>query len=447
MNPPSLPDILATRYATPELQAIFSEEGKIILERELWITVMKAQQTLGLHIPSEAITAYEQAIHNIDLTRIKERERVKRHDVDARIDEFNHVAGHTFVHQGMTSRDATDNTEQIQIRRALTLMHGKFVSVLRHFTEKTQAYRNIVLTARTHHQAAEPTYLGRRISMWAEELLINLPAMETFLRDYPLRGIKGPVGTQRAMAALLRSNEKARMLEDYVAQTFGFTNVLTSPGQVYPRSLDLTLVDRIVETAAACSNFVIGIRLMAGYELVTEGFKPGQVGSSIMPHKMNTSKSERVWSAYQVLKMFQDGASRLSGETWEEGDVACSFMRRVIVPQTFYTTDALCETTLNILNDMGAYPATIAKEVEHYAPFLATTALLSLAIERGIPRPQAHATIKGHAIKEAVAMREEGKEPDLTTRLIEDPLFAGIISRTDIEEILAQQGNTIGRAQ
>lgn len=441
-----IPDILATRYATPALQNIFSEEAKIIQERELWIAVMKAQRELGIDIPAEAIERYEGVKDVISLEHIKEREKIKKHDVDARVEEFNDIAGYQYAHQGMTSRDATDNVEQVQIKQALTIIRNKFISILRHFNEKTIGYMNIALTARTHHQPAEPTLLGRRISMWQEELLYHLPALDQFLENYPLRGIKGPVGTQRAMLKLLGSEEKVATLEQKVAQTLGFSKLLHSPGQVYPRSLDLSLINRITEAGAACSNYALGMRLMAGYELVTEGFKPGQVGSSIMPHKMNTSKSERIWSLYQVIKMLQNGASRLAGETWEEGDVSCSVMRRVILPQTFYAADGLCETTLNVLNDMGAYPVVIQKEMERYLPFLATTELLSLAIARGIPRPEAHAVIKKHTQHQALLMREEGTTPNLR-ELADDKLFSGIISHDDIEEILERQKTSVGNAR
>ena len=187
------------------------------------------------------------------------------------------------------------------------------MSVLRHMLECALKYRDIVLTARTHHQAAQPTLLGRRFSMWAEELLTHMVNFENFLLDYPLRGIKGPVGTQFDMLTLLGDPGKVLMLEKMVAESLGFERVLDSTGQVYPRSLDYALLTQLALMASACENFAKGMRLMSGYELVTEGFKEGQVGSSAMPHKMNTRSAERICGFSTLIKMYADGALPAGG--------------------------------------------------------------------------------------------------------------------------------------
>jgi adenylosuccinate lyase len=244
--------------------------------------------------------------------------------------------------------------------------------------------------------------------MWAEELYLHLKEFESFIEGYPLRGIKGPVGTQFDMGKLLGNQEKALELESMVAKKLGFKNTLDSPGQVYPRSLDYKLISHLAALSSACENMSKTIRLMAGYELVTEGFKVGQVGSSIMPHKMNTRSTERICALSELIKMYVDGASRLAGDQWEEGDVSCSAIRRVLLPDAFYASDGLIETTLNVLNHMGPYPSVISKEVDRYLPFLATTEVLAIAVKRGIGRERAHSIIKKHALAEALSMREQG---------------------------------------
>jgi adenylosuccinate lyase len=333
-------NVLSERYATAAVNAIFSERGKTIAERELWIAVMKAQRSLGVNIPAGDIARYEAAKDDVDLDAIRAIERKTKHDVKAKIEAFVKASGAgEHIHKGMTSRDLTDNVEQLQIRRAARLVLGKYVAVLRRFLDRAQEYEGIVLTARTHHQPAQPTLLGRRLAMWAEELTESLHAFEAFLADYPLRGIKGPVGTQFDMLVLLGSPDKVEELERQVARELGFARVLAAPGQVYPRSLDYRLVSHLAGLASACENFAKGMRLMSGYELVTEGFKEGQVGSSAMPHKMNTRSSERICGFAEILKMYADGASRLAGDQWEEGDVSCSVQRRVIVPDAFYASD------------------------------------------------------------------------------------------------------------
>ncbi len=441
-------NVLSERYASPEINAIFSQEGRILAERELWIAVMKAQQKLGLTIPPDVIEGYEAAAAHIDLGFIKERELATKHDVKAKIEAFVKASGREeHIHKGMTSRDLTDNVEQMQFKKASGIIRDRYVSVLRHMLDRAAEFRDTVLTARTHHQAAQPTLLGRRFSMWAEELLVHLNGFETFLERYPLRGIKGPVGTQFDMLTLLGSPEKVHMLEEMVAQSLGFERVLDSTGQVYPRSLDYALLSHLAFMASACEDFAKGMRLMSGYELVTEGFKEGQVGSSAMPHKMNTRSAERICGFSTLVKMHADGASRLAGDQWEEGDVSCSVVRRIIMPDALYASDGLCETTLTVLCNMGAYPVTVEKEVDRYLPFLATTELLMTAVKAGVGRETAHDAIKRHAVAEAMAMREKGATPRLAEKLSRDPVFLSAgITQNQIEAILADKKHFVGNA-
>ncbi len=440
-------NILSQRYASLEMNAIFSELNKNIYERNLWIAVMKAQKKLGLNIPSEDIEKFEAAKTDVNLARIREIEQKTNHDIKAKIQTFIETAGAgEYLHMGMTSRDLTDNVEQMQIRDASKLVFSKYISVLRHFGEKANEYEDIILTARTHHQAAQMTLLGRRFSMWQEELLQHLPDLENFIKNYPLRGIKGPVGTMSDMATLLNDYQKAQQLETSVSLQLGFGIVLDSPGQVYPRSLDYSLVSKLASLSAAPENFAISMRLMAGYELVTEGFKEGQVGSTAMPHKMNTPHSERICGLAELVKMYSDGISRISGNQWEEGDVSCSVGRRVIIPDSFYASDGLCETTLNVLNDMGTYPQVISAEVDKYLPFLATTEILQLAVKSGMGREMAHSIIKKYAIDEALRMRR-GEKPNLVAMLSMTREFkdAGI---TDLElnDLMSKRDNFVGMA-
>jgi adenylosuccinate lyase len=444
------PNVLSLRYATHEMNAIFSEEGKTVYERDLWLAVLRAQRELGMDIPDEAIEAYAKARDDVDLDLIKEIELRTKHDVKAKIEAYNQAAGgHELIHMGMTSRDLTDNVEQLQIRRASRLILGKYVSVLRHLLDKAEEYRHIELAARTHHQAAQPTLLGRRFAMWAEELHTHLAEFELFIQSYPLRGIKGAVGTQFDMSNLLGSNEKVDELEGMVADFLGFEETLHAPGQIYPRSLDYKLASHLAALSSPCESFAKTIRLMAGYELVTEGFREGQVGSSVMPHKMNTRSTERICAFSHMIKMYADGASRIAGDQWEEGDVSCSALRRVVIPDAFYASDGLVETALTVLNQMGAYPAVIEQELDRYLPFLATTSILGVALQHGIGRERAHSIIKKHAIAEALRMREKGtRENNLVNLLVDEPEFrkAGITA-DELEEILKDRSRFIGNAQ
>src|SRR5689334_18711819 len=275
--------------------AIWSPEAKIVAERRLWLAVLRAQAELGVSVPSEAIADYERVIEDVDLASIAERERVLRHDVKARIEEFNALAGHEHVHKGMTSRDLTENVEQLQIRRSLELVFAHGVAVAARLAERAVAYRDLVMAGRSHNVAAQATTLGKRFASAADELLVAFERLDELVARYPLRGVQGPVGTAQDMLDLLGGDvSKLDTLQRTIAGHLGFARVFDSVGQVYPRSLDYDVVTTLVQVAAAPSSLAKTIRLMVGHELATEGFRPGQVGSSAMPHKMNTRSSERV---------------------------------------------------------------------------------------------------------------------------------------------------------
>jgi len=418
----SIPNVLAARYASTEMVEVWSPRRKVILERQLWIAVMRAQAELGIDIPAEAIAAYESVIDQVDLTSIAERERVTRHDVKARIDEFCALAGHEHIHKGMTSRDLTENVEQLQIRLALELVRDRMVSALAKLGNRVGEFAEQPLTGRSHNVAAQTTTLGKRFANAGQELLVAFDRIEDLLERYPLRGLKGPVGTQQDQMDLLGGDARAMgELEARVAAHLGFGHVLTNVGQVYPRSLDFDVVAALVQAAAAPSSLATTMRLMAGHDLVTEGFKPGQVGSSAMPHKMNSRSCERICGFHTILNGYLTMVGGLAGDQWNEGDVSCSVVRRVALPDAFFAIDGLFETLLTVLDELGAYPAVIQRELDRYLPFLATTKVLMAAVQHGVGREVAHEVIKEHAVAAALAMREhlDGSN-DLVERLETD---------------------------
>jgi adenylosuccinate lyase len=418
-----MPNVLATRYASAEMSRLFSPEHKVVLERRLWLAVLRAQRELGVDVPERAIDDYERVVDRVDLASIAARERITRHDVKARIEEFNALAGHEHAHKGLTSRDLTENVEQAQVLAALRLVADRTVAVLARLARRAGEYKTLVMVGRSHNVAAQATTLGKRFASAADELLVAHRRLAELIQRYPLRGIKGPVGTGQDMLDLLGgSPDKLAALEARVAQHLGFDHVLTSVGQVYPRSLDYDVLTTLVQLAAAPASLATTIRLMAGQELVTEGFRPGQVGSSAMPHKMNTRSCERVNGLAVVLRGYAGMVGELAGNQWNEGDVSCSVVRRVALPDSFFALDGLIETFLTVLDEFGAYPAVIARELDRYLPFLATTSVLMAAVRAGVGRERAHEVIKEHAVAVALAMRERGQaENDLLARLAADP--------------------------
>ncbi len=446
-NRTMIPNILAERYASHAMKAIWSAEGRVVMERELWIAVMKAQQQLGLEISDQAISDYEAAKNEVHLVSIMRRERVTRHDVKARIEEFCSLAGHEHIHQGMTSRDLTENVEQLQVYHSLQLVRDRAVAALSRLGRLARRWRELTITSRTHNVAAQPTTFGKRLATFGEELLVSLQPLEQLISTYPVRGIKGAVGTQMDQLSLLGGDlAKVRDLEESVIKHLGIPKQFTNVGQVYPRSLDLQTVSVLTQLVSGPSSLCRTLRLMAGHETASEGFAKGQTGSSAMPHKMNSRSCERVNGMHIILKGYLAMAAGLAGDQWNEGDVSCSVVRRVMLPDAFFAADGLFETLLTILDQMDVYPVMIERENTHYLPFLLTTTILMAAVKSGIGRESAHEAIKEHALTTVHDLRNGlVPENDLIDRLANDPRLG--LDKRLLAEILAEGKTQVGAAR
>ena len=442
----TIPNVLAARYASDAMRAIWSPTGKVIEERRFWIAVLRAQQELGVDVPDEAIAAYEAVVENVDLSSIAARERVTRHDVKARIEEFSALAGHEHIHKGMTSRDLTENVELLQLRRSLELVRDRCVAALVRLADLAAQHADTVIVGRSHNVPAQATTLGKRFANAGQELLLALDRLENLVERLPLRGLKGPVGTQQDQLDLLGGGvETLGALEARVAGHLGFDRVLGSVGQVYPRSIDLDVVSALAQVAAGPSSLAVTLRLMAGNDLVTEGFKDGQVGSSAMPHKMNSRSCERINGFQQILRGHVTMVAGLAGDQWNEGDVSCSVVRRVALPDAFFTIDGLFETFLTVLDEFGAFPAVIEQELERYLPFLASTRILVAAIGKGAGREAAHEVIREHAVAVALAMRAgTATGAELVERLAQDDRLP--LDRGELGTLLADRSAFVGAA-
>lgn len=392
-------DVLAERYASQRIREIWSAEGKILLERELWIAVMRAQKQLGLDIPEEAIEAYERVKNQIDVESIKRREKVTRHDVKARIEEFCDLAGYEHIHKGMTSRDLTECVEQLQVYKSLEVILVKSVSALGAFKMYAEKYADFPYAARTHNVIAQLTTLGKRFAMFGEDMIRAVEELQQLIDTYPVRGIKGAIGTQLDQLTLFNGDAaKAKKLNEIILNHLGISNSFGATGQVYPRSLDFETVSRLYQIASGPSSFAKTLRIMAGHELAGEGFAKGQTGSSAMPHKMNSRSCERLNGFVVILRGFLEMGASLAGDQWNEGDVSCSVVRRVMLPDSFFAIDGLLETFLTIARQMEINTAVIEAECDKYMPFLLTTTVMMQAVKNGMGREDAHEVIKEHAV-------------------------------------------------
>jgi adenylosuccinate lyase len=442
-----IPNVLATRYASLEMRELWSAEHKIVLERQLWIAVLEAQRTLGVPVPDAALSAYRGVLEKVDLASIEKREERTRHDVKARIEEFCALAGYELIHRGMTSRDLTENVEQLQIRRALLLIRTRAVASLGRLADLAANFSQTPIVGRSHNGAAQVTTLGKRFASAGEELLLAVQVLEQLIASYPLRGLKGPMGTEQDQLDLLGGNlERLAELERLVAEHLGFGASLNSVGQVYPRSLDLQVVNTLRQLASGPSSLAKTLRLMAGHELVTEGFQEGQVGSSAMPHKMNARSCERINGLTAILGGHVSMLLALAGDQWNEGDVSCSVVRRVALPDAFFALDGLFETFLHVLGDFGAFPASIGRELSRYLPFLSVTKLLLAATRAGLGRERAHALIQKHAVQVADDLRNgRVQDNDLLARLGADPELP--LSEAQLSALLGEPLTLVGAAE
>ncbi len=441
----TIPNVLANRYASPEMVAIFDPVGRVIAERRFWVAVLAAQIELGLEVDSTALSAYEAVVEQVDLDSIRQREQVTRHDVKARLEEFSALAGLEVIHQGMTSRDLTENVEALQQWNALELVEQRGWALADRLADRAEQYRDLVVVARTHNVAAQPTTLGRRFAMIGEELVAGLDALADLRARFAIRGIKGPVGTQQDQIDLLGGPDAAGELDQRVAEHLGIPRILTAPGQVAPRSRELEIVATLVRLAAPLANLALTVRLLAGQGAATEGFAAGQVGSSAMPHKMNARSSERIGGLAVILRGHLSMASELAGNQWFEGDVSCSVVRRVLFPDSFLAIDGAFETAFSVLEGFGAFDAVLGDEVAQMLPFLATPTLLAHATRSGLGREVGHELIKEHAVAEALRRREDpAAASGLLEALAADDRFPGDLA--ELSALLADASALAGAA-
>jgi len=443
--------VLAERYASDQIRKIWSRENKISLERDLWIMVMKAQSSAGFAIDGDVISAYEKVKSIIDLTSIDKRELVLKHDVKARIEEFNSLSGHQLIHLGMTSRDLTENVELLQIKTSLELIEKKALSLLHRMGEKSLSHIETAVVARTHNVPAQVTTLGKRFATWAEELISAINHLQELQKRLPLRGIKGAVGTSQDFIDLVGTAQLD--IDREIAEALGFEKLAISSSQIYPRSIDFEVLATLAQLSAAASNMATNIRLMSGFGLVSEGLKSDQVGSSAMPHKVNARLSERITGLSIVLKGYALMISEISGNQWNEGDVSCSVVRRVALPDSFYAIDAILDTAISVILSLEVNKDVITRELKENLPFMLSSKILMISVKAGIGREVAHKIIKEHALISSKNLRHHGENNffDLLSadsrlglnresldELLETPLAFTGDAKGQVERILAE---------
>ena len=393
-------NVIASRYASTQMQKIFSLKNRYRLERIFWVALLKQQQMYGLSVSDEIIKKYESHIDLVDLDSINTREKILKHDVKARIEEFNSLVDSEYIHLGMTSRDLTDNIELIQIRDALLIIKSEVENCLLVLGNLIEKYKNNLIVARTHNVPAQLTTIGKKFSDSAVEMMIHYNKLNYEIENLPLRGLKGATGTKQDFLSLFNGDQLNNM-EKNLATFFGFSKILASCGQVYPRSIDNSFVSTLNLIVSAPSSLSISIRLLAGNNLITEGFAQNQVGSSAMPHKRNARISERISGLRSIINGLSVSALEISGNQWNEGDVSCSVTRRFLIPDIFFATEGLLLNFQFLLQNLEVNQDLIREEIEMHKIDLLSSAILNNLVSQGFGREEAHSAYK--------KLRNEGK--------------------------------------
>ena len=435
-----------SRYASEEMQYVFSAQKKFSTFRRLWTALARAEMKLGLDITEEQVAELEANIDNIDFAAAEAREKIVRHDVMSHVYAYGLVCPKAkgIIHLGATSCYVGDNTDVIVMRDALRIVHRKLVNVIANLAEFANKYKDIPCLAYTHLQPAQLTTVGKRATLWMQELLMDLEEIEYRMKSLKLLGQKGTTGTQASFVELFDGDgEKIKKLEQMIAEEMGFEKCFAVSGQTYPRKLDYQVVSALAGLAESCSKFSYDIRLLQNFKEIEEPFEENQIGSSAMAYKRNPMRSERITALSRYLMIDVLNPAFTAGTQWFERTLDDSANKRIAVAEAFLAADAILNIMLNATSGLVVYDKVIRQRVMKELPFMATENIMMQAVKKGGDRQQLHEAIRQHSMAAGKIVKEEGGENDLVDRIAADPIF-GITK----EEILStlQPEHFTGRA-
>ncbi|MEK0430753.1 MAG: adenylosuccinate lyase [Gemmatimonadota bacterium] len=417
---------LADRYASAAMLELWSPQVRHGLWRRLWLALAESQQALGIAIPDAAIAGMRAHLDDIDFAAVAEYERRFRHDVMAHVHAFGDAApaARGVIHLGATSCFVTDNGDLIQMRRGLELVRGRLVGLLRTLAAFATAWRAEPTLGYTHLQAAQLTTVGKRATLWMQDLVLDLQDVEHRLATLPLRGVKGTTGTQASFLELFGGDHaKVRALDAAVCARMGFPASIPVSGQTYTRKLDAHVLDLLAGIAASAAKFASDLRMLQSFGEIEEPFGKDQIGSSAMAYKRNPMKCERINSLARFVQSVSGTANETHGVQYFERTLDDSAIRRLVIPEAFLATDAILILMEAVASGLEVHPARIRARIQEELPFMATESLLVQAVQAGGDRQEAHEVIRRHSIAAARAMKDEGRPNDLLERLAGDGEF------------------------
>jgi len=417
---------LSQRYASPAMQALWGERRRIGLWRRLWLALMEVERELGLDIPERALTELRAHLDDADLDRAAEHEKRLRHDVMAHIHHLGEQApaARAFLHLGATSAYVTDNTDLALMREGLQLLLGRLAAVLVALAKLARRERAVPCLAYTHFQPAQLTTVGKRVTLWMQEFLLDAEELLHRLEALQFRGVKGTTGTQASFLELFDGDdEKVRELDTRVALKMGFTRVFPVTGQTYTRKLDAQVLAALSGVAQSAAKLATDVRLLQHEGEILEPFESDQVGSSAMAYKRNPMRAERITGLARFVIELEGNAWHTASEQWLERTLDDSANRRLVLPEAFLASDAILVLVTNVAAGLEVREAVIARHVAAQLPFLATERLLMRGVKAGGDRQRLHEVIRTHSLAIAQAMAEQGVANDLLERLAKDPAF------------------------
>jgi len=436
-----------TRYASEEMQYIFSADKKFTTWRKLWVALARAEMKLGLPITQQQVEQLEANIDNIDYKVAEERERLVRHDVMAHVYAYGEVCPDAkgIIHLGATSCYVGDNTDIIIMRDALKVVRRKLINVIAQLSDFAMKYKALPALAYTHLQPAQLTTVGKRATLWINELLMDLEEIEYRLEKLKLLGSKGTTGTQASFVELFEGDtKKVKELERLIAEEMGFKEVVPVSGQTYSRKVDSQILSTLSGIAQSCSKFSNDIRILQSFKEIEEPFEKNQIGSSAMAYKRNPMRSERITSIARYVIINSLNPAFTAGTQWFERTLDDSANKRISVAEAFLGVDAILNLMINVTSGLVVYPEMIRQRVMRELPFMATENIMMSAVKKGGDRQELHEKIRQYSIEAGRQVKEKGLENDLCERILADDMFK--INKEELDEILKPESFT-GRSE
>ncbi len=420
---------LVKRYATKEMSFVWSPAMKFTTWRKLWTALATAEQELGIEISDEQLAEMREKLYDIDFEFAAAKEKEFRHDVMGHVHAFGEVAPNAMpiIHLGATSCYVGDNTDIVQIKEALLLIKRKLVQVINTLKSFAEKYRDLPTLGFTHYQPAQLTTVGKRCTLWMQDLLLDLQKIDREIEDLPMRGVKGTTGTQASFLELFDGDhEKVKALNKRVTELMGFEKVIPVSGQTYTRKIDFSVLSVLSGVAQSAYKMCGDIRLLSNLKEVEEPFSKTQIGSSAMAYKRNPMRSERVCSLARYAMGLPNAAANTHANQWFERTLDDSAIRRIVLPEGFLAVDVILNLLANISDGLHVWPEVVKAHVMAELPFMSTEVILMECVKAGGDRQELHEAIRVHSMAAGAVVKGEGKPNDLMERIAADPLFKAV---------------------